>query len=727
MNEIQDEAKLIPLEEIKKFKIDINEINNLNNKLDEDFIIDTILYHDVLKKEIKFKGTLINNVYEGRGILYENNSTLNGYFKNGKLEGFGRYDKENGKKFIIGYFKNGECIKGIIKYKNYIKYEYEFKPEQNSYIGIEYSSDGNIQRKMEYDFQFGFPIPKDYSFGILYDNFNNIIYSGLLKNLKPRESKNLAIYNKYGIKMYFGNISNFLYNGKGIVYYNNSDEIYFKGIFNYGNYNEGILFDPKENKIYEGKFMNNFPSDSKNIKLFNLDKKLIYVGDIKDGLYDNYGKIYNKNGNLIYEGELLKGKYNKHGKIYKNNGYSIVYEGEFLNGLYHGYGKLIGEYEGYFSNGFYEGEGIKYEKNRYIKAIFQKGKINDINARIYKYSCLETYLYFEGNIKNNTFDGFGKIYYQNKNLLFQGNFENGNVCGKGVKYYETGAKKIEGIFDSLNKCQGFYYNPDGIKIYEGEIINDIPFNVDNIIIYDDNTNKIFEGNIKNGKYEGPGKEYFNLINDKILYEGTFKNNYFIEQNLDYYETKRIKILVTSYQRGYHSCEFVEKLITGKVGSFSGYTEGEKIYNFEYNCRQFSSEMNFFDDLYKLKARYNFFNKGKNIKIFIFVVDISLDEKSIDEPYIYDSLKSINPGTIIYLIVKGIDQCEDKGKFLNFRNQARTLIIKNIITKYFELSLSTGEGFENLKKNLIIDSALKSRLKLEKSFFKNEKLLKYINF
>ena len=89
-------------------------------------------------------------------------------------------------------------------------------PKQNTYIGIEYFSNGNIQRKMEYDFYYDFLTPKDYSFGILYDNYNNIEYSGLLKNLKPKESKNIAIFNQYGIKMYFDNISNFLYNGKGI-------------------------------------------------------------------------------------------------------------------------------------------------------------------------------------------------------------------------------------------------------------------------------------------------------------------------------------------------------------------------------------------------------------------------------------------------------------------------------------------------------------------------------
>ena len=476
--------------------------------------------------------------------------------------------------------------------------------------------------------------------------------------------------------------------------------------------------------------MNNNPMKGNNIKIYNLDKYLIYEGDLLEGLYDNHGKVYDKYGTLIYEGGLSKGKYNKYGKLYKSDG-KVEYEGEFLNGKYHGYGKLIGKYEGYFVDGLYEGEGTKYEETQYTKAIFTKGIINDNNAKVYKYSCLGNYLYFEGSIKNDKYDGFGNIYHLNKNLYYQGNFKDGNISGKGIKYYENGFKKIEGIFDTINKCQGIYYDPKGIKIYEGEIMNDIPFNANNIIIYNDNTNKIYQGDIKDGKYEGFGKEYCSLISDKILYEGTFKNNYYIDHNLSNYENKTIKILVTSYQRGYHSCEFVEKLITGKVGSFSSFTEGEKTYNFEYNENKFSSKIRFVDDLYKRQAAVNIFY-GKSSKIFIFVIDINKEDK-IDEKYILDSLKSKNPELIVYIVAKDIEKCEDEGKFINFRNQAKDLINNGIINKYFELSLRTDEGFENCKKNLIIDSALLSKHKIDElktqesksSISQKEKLAKCI--
>ena len=98
MTEKNKEIKLISLEEIKEFKLDEDEFNIMDNKLNEDFKYDVILYHDEKKKKIKFKGTIKNNKYEGRGIYYNDSCTMNGYFKNGDLEGFGRYDINNGEK-----------------------------------------------------------------------------------------------------------------------------------------------------------------------------------------------------------------------------------------------------------------------------------------------------------------------------------------------------------------------------------------------------------------------------------------------------------------------------------------------------------------------------------------------------------------------------------------------------------------------------------------------------
>jgi len=139
------------------------------------------------------------------------------------------------------------------------------------------------------------------------------------------------------------------------------------------------------------------------------------------------------------------------------------------------------------------------------------------------------FLYYKGSFINNNLNGKGILFYLDGNKIYEGNFNNNKIEGEGIKYYKNGSKKIEGKFNSINSCQGFYYSPYNEKIYEGEIINDIPINSQNqiITIYNDNTFKIYEGNIYKGLFEGQGIEYCPLVKDKILYKGWFSNNYLI--------------------------------------------------------------------------------------------------------------------------------------------------------------------------------------------------------
>ena len=59
---------------------------------------------------------------------YDDNIIFNGYFKDGKYEGFGRlYDDHSYELIYIGYFKNNEYNgKGILYSNKQIKYEGDF-------------------------------------------------------------------------------------------------------------------------------------------------------------------------------------------------------------------------------------------------------------------------------------------------------------------------------------------------------------------------------------------------------------------------------------------------------------------------------------------------------------------------------------------------------------------------------------------------------------------------
>ena len=242
------------------------------------------------------------------------------------------------------------------------------------------------------------------------------------------------------------------------------------------NYVEGVEYSPDGEKLYEGLFMNNKPKEGKNIKLYELDGDLKYEGDFLDGQFHGYGTLYEKSD---YRQKRISSEFN-----------NIYYIGEFKSNKFNGQGKIY--------------------KNHYL------GKD----------------LFYEGNFVNDNYSGKGKIYYQNKEIFYEGQFENNNIFGKGIKYYKNGKIKFQGTF-SNNKCtQGIYYSPDGIKLYEGEFKNEIPLESENIIIYDNNTNKIYEGEIHNGLYEGKGIEYCPLIKDKILFDGYFKNNEYILPNIE---------------------------------------------------------------------------------------------------------------------------------------------------------------------------------------------------
>ena len=64
-----------------------------------------------------------------------------------------------------------------------------------------------------------------------------------------------------------------------------------------------------------------------------------------------------------------------------------------------------------------------------------------------------------------------------KKIFYDGTFKDNDLYDKNFIYYINNSKKIEGIFDTLNKCEGKYYNPQGKKIYEGLIINEMPKNL----------------------------------------------------------------------------------------------------------------------------------------------------------------------------------------------------------------------------------------------------------
>ena len=162
-------------DEFKKYRVKLNEALKYETS-----------YYNI---ELTYRGQKINNKCEGIGILYNNKSgeiEYNGYFKEGKIEGYGKKYKNN-KLIYEGFFKffAGSSQfegRGTLYEEGNIKYEGFFYLNKYGGIGIEYFPNGKKIRKMKYNY--GYPAKESY--GILYDDNNNEIYKGLLIEEKPK-------------------------------------------------------------------------------------------------------------------------------------------------------------------------------------------------------------------------------------------------------------------------------------------------------------------------------------------------------------------------------------------------------------------------------------------------------------------------------------------------------------------------------------------------------------
>jgi len=63
-------------------------------------------------------------------------------------------------------------------------------------------------------------------YGLLYDDKNTEIYTGILKNGIPEKAKSVPIYvDEY--LLYIGDIDSFKYHGEGTLYFEKKDKVFF--------------------------------------------------------------------------------------------------------------------------------------------------------------------------------------------------------------------------------------------------------------------------------------------------------------------------------------------------------------------------------------------------------------------------------------------------------------------------------------------------------------------
>jgi antitoxin component YwqK of YwqJK toxin-antitoxin module len=314
---------------------------------ENDKLIGTIVGYVLNNDKIIYYGELIDDIYNGYGIEYNNGSIIR-----------------------IGYYKDGNAIKWL-SFENNISSTKEIKIVDNIDIFPE--------KEMEAKF-------------IISDTYNN-------KNITLDDIKKLEKYmvdnNSENMRVMIENKS---YNYIGTVKFDGYNVKIINGKYT-SNYGEKFTFDGSFDHIEDEIFIT-YGSITKN-------KKSVIHNYILNGTYDNLnvafkdvnityilnhttkGMYYNLNHRytsneifgttkLIFDGIFENGKPKK-GKIYKfidENNKELAYDGNFKNNNNVSYELLInlhGEgikyvnnkkiYEGEFNNGHYDGYGTEFDEN----------------------------------------------------------------------------------------------------------------------------------------------------------------------------------------------------------------------------------------------------------------------------------------------------------------------------------------------------------------------------
>jgi len=177
-------------------------------------------------------------------------------------------------------------------------------------------------------------------------------------------------------------------------------------------------------------------------------------------------------------------------------------------------------YEGEFKNNKFEGYGkCTYKSGDYYIGQWSDNKKHGKGVIYDKYNKIK----FEGNFVKGNIEGKGIIYYKEGIIKYEGNFINGKFEGYGKYFYRNGEYYIGQWSNNKKHGKGEIYYKEGNIKYEGYFING-NFEGDGKYFYKDGD--YYLGQFLDDKKHGKGKIYDKEGN--IKYEGNFVNDTFVE-------------------------------------------------------------------------------------------------------------------------------------------------------------------------------------------------------
>lgn len=334
------------------------------------------------------------------------------------------------------------------------------------------------------------------------------------------------------------------------------DEFVYKGQVNefFERKGKGVLRSISDNSSIEGEFLENGDvkgayTNLDNIRIEGLFTEgatptgvmrvtypngNVYIGTLEDGYAHGQGEKLLANGDR-YIGKFVGGDFVE-GSINFANGSS--YKGEAKGSMMHGYGTFQGanfSYEGNFNEGEFEGYGKaiftgvgEYEGLWKENRMFVNFEPEAPDERSFEWTI-------SGTKKTNRYIGSNQIIYPNGSIY-------------------TGS-----IIDGLATGYGVLVSPAG-EIYTGSFYDGKFFGQGKIQF----KNYSYEGEFKEGLYEGKGVEIESRKNEVRVFEGTYKEG--LKQGSGTLTLSNGLKLQANYKNGiFTDCNFI-------LEKFFGFTE-----------------------------------------------------------------------------------------------------------------------------------------------------------
>jgi len=441
-------------------------------------------------KYIYCGNTPIDSKYYGK-IYYTDGTSYHGYFTNKLKNGYG--EQKNIDSYYKGYWKDDKYHgAGIF-----------FNSKDMSYM-TGYYQDGLLEGEC-----------------LFYDKNMNLVNKALFKNGKSCVPTYEIVMDEKikTLKKYEGFMFNGKYNGFGKLYENN--RIYIgnfisdkkDGKFLICNKDGSLVYTPESNieiiidieKVTSDNFIKytntvNFANDylDDNHKLVYKERQIVkYIGKFNMDMkfHDDHG-VYFENGNK-YSGKFEDGKFVS-GSLTTQEG---EFKGEFNDRMINGNGILYNEkysYSGNFVNNVCQSGSLSFKYNGSIlnaiivcNATYNSEHfvfdIPDPVTLVIKQT--ETWMeVYKGNIKiiiSNKNDVKVNIinakHYNNEKILYEGDFKNNVYNGSGMKYHSNGSIQASGKFAEGDAFKCEYFDDEGNLIYsdEGVYTEDHPNPEDN--------------------------------------------------------------------------------------------------------------------------------------------------------------------------------------------------------------------------------------------------------